>query len=155
MRQIKLTKGKYALVDDQDYEGLSQYRWQYNGNYATRSIWVTKDRTAKVSMHRVILPPPPGKEVDHMNGDKLDNRRANLRVCLRSENHINKGLAKNNTSGYKGVSLSPVTLKWMAYLWKDGKNHLLGSFKTKELAAKEFKKHYVALHGEFAQRGLI
>lgn len=134
MKKIKLTNGQYALVDDQDYEWLSQWSWHPSCGYAGRNNGYGIKKTL---MHRLILNAPDGVEVDHINRDRLDNQRANLRLASRSINQQNKGMQKNNTSGYKGVSWHKNCSRWVAYIQRDGKIQRLGTFKTIEEAARK------------------
>lgn len=93
----------------------------------------------------------PNEQVDHINGDGLDNRKSNLRICNGSQNRCNKGKPKNNTSGYKGVTWHTPNKKWVAQIAVNGKHSYIGSFKTKEEAAKAYNKKAKELHGEFAR----
>lgn len=108
-KPITITRGQVALVDDEDYVWLSQWKWQAipgkSGTmYAKRRGNVRKgDKAQTVLMHRVILNSPLGFDVDHINGNGLDNRRSNLRVVTTSQNLANRRRFKNNRSGYKGV----------------------------------------------------
>lgn len=149
MKKVPLTKGKFAIVDDGDFDYLSQWKWWINCGYAVRAI--TKNGAKKyIFMHAVICNPPDGYSVDHINRDKLDNRRKNLRVCTTSQNACNIGLSKKNTSGYKGVTRFADKDKWGAQIVINQKHIFLGLFDTKEDAAKAYddaaKKH----HGIFA-----
>ena len=100
MKYIPLTQGKLAIVDDEDFEWLSQWKWHFNRKkYAARTI----NHSGKLYMHQVILNTPKGMLSDHRNGNGLDNRRKNLRACNVQQNKANSRLPKNNTSGFKGV----------------------------------------------------
>jgi len=93
MKKIKLSQGKVTLVDDEDFDLLSKYRWHYHTGcrceYARRSTW--KDgKVGTIYMHQMIINTPPGLETDHINGNKLDNRRENLRICTTRENQHNQ-----------------------------------------------------------------
>ena len=91
MKQIELSQGKYAIVDDDDYQELNIYNWYFNNDgYAVRSVEISKGKRTKQRMHRIITNCPDGFEVDHANHDKLDNRKSNLRVCSSSENSHNQ-----------------------------------------------------------------
>lgn len=109
MRKIRLTKGKYALVDDEDFDFLNQWNWTFD-KYAYRQDW--KSKITKVYMHRVLMQPSQGLMVDHINRNKLDNRRKNLRIVTASQNGMNRGLSPKNKSGYSGISWSSHFKKW-------------------------------------------
>jgi len=101
-------------------------------------------------MHRVILDAPPAVEVDHINRNGLDNRRANLRLATRAENTRNAKLSRRNTSGFRGVSFDHFSGRWLAIVKSDGKTYRLGAFATPEEAAFAYDFAAAALHGEFA-----
>lgn len=109
MKKIQLTQGKFALVDDSDYEWLNQWKWCYSHGYAQ-----TRGRGNKEYMHRVIMNPPSDKQVDHRSKalEGLDNRRSNLRIGTSSDNQHNRSTNRNNTSGYKCISWSKQRRKW-------------------------------------------
>src|SRR5258708_6156443 len=98
MKEIQLTQGKVCLIDNEDFERISKYRWQYNGNYASRKI-----ENTTLYMHSFMINVPKGKYTEHINGNPLDNRRKNLRICSKAENMKNQKLSKLSTSGFKGV----------------------------------------------------
>lgn len=150
MKEIPLTRGKVAIVDDDDYAELSNYKWYYDSKgYAARHK--TRDqKRAYQSMHRQIVNAPDGMEVDHINGDRLDNRRANLRLCTRSQNQHNKGAQANNTSGFKGVQFYKRTGKWHAKIKLHGKERHLGYFATAAQAAEAYNRAAFEIHGDFA-----
>ncbi len=135
MKKIKLTQDKYAIVDDDDYEMLSIYKWTYMGggtnNYAYRKI---NRKTTR--MHRIITNAPDGLDVDHINRDGLDNRKANLRIVNRSTNNLNCDIRKTNTSGYKGVSWCARVSKWRAYIGGSKTRVELGYYQHKHEAIK-------------------
>ena len=150
---IKLTQGKQAIVDDNDFEWLSQWKWQYNlHGYAVRSEgdWRKKSRKT-IFMHREIVKTPVGLQTDHINRDKLDNRKVNLRVCTRSQNFQNR-LLKNNKSGLKGVYFRSKGnwKRWAAEIGFNNKNYFLGYFKNKVDAAREYNKKAQEFYGKFA-----
>ena len=98
MKRIPLTQGKFALVDEEDYEWLNQWKWHYNNGYATRNQWdpITK-KQIKILMHRLIMKSSEDMQVDHANHNTLDNRKSNLRIVSYSNNLKNrKGKNKNN-----------------------------------------------------------
>lgn len=152
---IRLSDGSIALVDDEDFVLLAQYSWntlRTNGRvYATtRSPDVDGDRTCRY-MHRVILDAPADIQVDHLNGDGLDNRRENLRLATNSQNSKNKGRYRNNSSGYKGVYKRLGRERWRADIMSDGQRRRLGEFSSAEEAARAYDKAALELHGEFAR----
>lgn len=106
-------------------------------------------------MHRLLMTSPTGTMVDHINGNGLDNRKENLRVVTNSQNLMNRGKNKNNTSGYKGVLWDKVRNKWIALIGFNNKNIYLGRFFTKNEAAFAYNAKAEELFGEFAQINII
>jgi hypothetical protein len=153
MKEIPLTKGMVAIVDDEDYAELSKYKWHYSGKYARRYASVNGKRIY-VWMHRVIAGTPDGMDTDHINGNKLDNRRANLRVCTRSQNMHNSATGiKNNTSKYKGVTYNGG--KWIASICVNFRKLYLGCFTDERDAATAYNEAAFRLMGDFAQLNTI
>lgn len=153
MKKIRLTKEKYALVDDVDFDHINQFRW-YAGTrhgcwYASRKSKTPPHKM--VWMHREIIETPSGLQTDHINRNGLDNRRSNLRICTASQNQCNRKIQRNNTSGFKGVSFHKHAAKWQAHLSMDGVNYHLGLFNTPEEAAHAYDETAQKLHGEFAR----
>lgn len=129
-KYIPLTQGKQAMVDDENFEWLSQYKWYYVkdrlGGYA-----VTHDpnnHNRLIHMHRLLNDTPAGFVTDHINHDKLDNRRSNLRTSTCSENALNARSESGNASGYRGVTQSGDGKKWQARIMIKGKSIHLGLF---------------------------
>lgn len=151
MKRIRLTQGKYALVDAIDYTKLARLRWhahkEKSGLWYALAYRIGSGRGGKgvVRMHRVITNCPKTLEVNHKNGNGLDNRRANLEVCTHKENLQRRAhTPKNNTSGIVGVYWHGRSKKWMAAVGRDGKSVYIGIYKTKEAAARArrgFAKH--------------
>jgi len=137
MKKIPLSKEKYAVVDDDDFNYLSQYKWSFD-RYAYRTVKKDGKRTT-VRMHRLIMNAPDGLDVDHINHDKLDNRRSNLRVCSRSYNIRNKTKNHNLTSKYKGVSYDKGRKKWCAFICVNYKKSNLGRFNSEIEAHKAYQ----------------
>lgn len=142
MKQIPLTQGKVAIVDDEDYKQLSRHKWYASKNrtmwYATRKK-VVNGKVATIRMHRVVLGNiPAGKCVDHKNRNSLDNRRQNLRICLPIQNAGNRNMHRNNTSGYTGVWWDKTNKKWVAGIGVNGKMQFLGCFLEKLDAARAY-----------------
>lgn len=116
-KEIPLTKGKSAIVDDDLYWSLSQIKWHYSGGYAVYFEKKTRPRKA-VRMHRLINNTPEGMDTDHINGNKLDNRRANLRTCSRSAN-VSWGIERKRKSSIVSELLDEMFVdlrEWVANL---------------------------------------
>lgn len=154
MKEIQLTKGLSVKVDDEDYEWLIKFKWYCNNRgYAVRSShfktesgkWTCKT----VLMHREIANAPKGMDVDHADLDPLNNQRYNLRVCTRTENSLNRGLCKANTSGFRGVNKADK--KWIARIAFNGKRLYLGAFTDKQEAVRAYNAAALKYHGEFAR----
>jgi hypothetical protein len=124
-----LTQGKKAVVDDSDFEWLNQWKWRFHHGYASRT-------SKNIMMHRVLNDTPEGFDTDHINRDKLDNRRCNLRTTTRSHNNLNAPAQSNSKSGVRGVWFSHQWDRWYAQIKVDGKRLCLGSSKSKEAAIK-------------------
>lgn len=156
VKELLLTQGFVAVVDDDDYEYLSQWKWLAINNrqrrkvYAGRTKWLGNGKKTTVLMHREILGFPPGKEIDHIDGDGLHNTKGNLRVCSTSENGRNRSFQRNNTSGFKGVFWRKKSKKWEAAINIAGKTRYLGKFSSAEEAARAYDATARELHGEYA-----
>ena len=153
-KTIELTKGKETIVDDDDWIRLLKYNWHYHSaGYAVGGgNYYGKNKIPQTYMHRLITGAKKGEEVDHINGNKLDNRKGNLRIVTKSENAMNKSIStKNNTSGFKGVSFYKRLSKWQAYVHKNGKCICLGYFETREQAAKAYDIAAKEYYGEYAR----
>lgn len=154
MREIPLTRGKVALVDDDDYDRLIAIgKWYCGcGGYAVRSKSFRKENglwsCKTIWMHRVILGDPEGMEVDHINRNTLDNQKSNLRVCTHKQNCINVACYAQNE--YKGVSWKKQSRKWRAYSHLNHKQIHLGYFDNPIDAAKAYNEFVLKHHGEYA-----
>jgi len=152
MKKIPLTQGKFTLVDDDDYDYLSQWKWYatlIDGTFYAERNGKLGEPT-KIKMHRVILGTEKGFLVDHRDGDGLNNRKDNIRSCTHTENARNRRLQYNSFSGYKGVSWHKKSKKWRSRITVDGKLIRLGSFFCLIKAAKAYDKAAKKYHGKFA-----
>jgi hypothetical protein len=155
MKQIPLTQGKFALVDDNDYEELSQCNWCAAWNCHTRSFYAQRHSSSVngkrtiILMHRVILGAKSGQESDHRNHDTLDNRRENLRLCTHNENQHNQK-PQMGSSSFKGISWHKLTHKWRAQIQFNASRHHLGCFTDELDAARAYDTAARILFGEFA-----
>lgn len=154
MKKIPLTQGKFALVDDKDYEYLMQWKW-----YAGKSgnvYYASRDKAMdgaqkRVLMHREIVRPEESEEVDHISHDTLDNQRRNLRICTHRQNSMNRRPNKSKiASQYKGVFRPAATRKWQASINSKGTHYHLGSFESEKNAALTYDRKAKELFGQFA-----
>jgi len=153
MAILPLTKGKFAIVDDEDFELLSQWKWCVTGSgYAMRAQRCGGGKSITFLMHRVINQTPDGMHTDHINGDPLDNRRANLRTVTAQQNMWNKRTSRKvSSSQYKGVGYCKQTGKWRASIEANGKYIALGRFEAEEDAATVYNFAAEKYHGQYAQ----
>lgn len=152
MIEIKLPRGLSTLVDSEDYERLMPYKWSANPADQRRENWyvATSVKGKKLYMHRFILGAPKGMLVDHWNGNGLDNRRENIRLCTRSQNCVNRRFGYSPASGFRGVYLIPGGASYMARIWTGGKSTQLGYFATAAEAARAYDVAAFDRFGEFA-----
>ena len=161
MKNIKLSRGEFAIVDNFDFKTLSNYRWsatsacRKNGTYAFRNMKLDVNKWDNILMHRQILGLNKGDkfDVDHKNGNGLDNRRRNIRICTRIQNSVNQKPLKYKK--YKGVSFHKKSELWRAYICPNKKMISLGYFKTEEEGALAYNKKAKELFGEFARLNQI
>ena len=152
MKEIQLTQGKVALVDDEDFEYLNQWKWcahKLSKNVFQAMHYAGKsNRFRIISMHRVIMNPPSNLIVDHKDHNMLNNQKANLRICTRAQNMYNKlPLGKYKGAYYKKVGKNTYIVARIMYNYK---TYHLGYFKTLEEAAHAYDKKAKELFGEFA-----
>lgn len=146
MKEIPLTQGKVALVDDEDYERVSAYKWQANKGSA--GYWYGHNDTHG-QLHRFVVNAPRELMVDHKNGDGLDCRRENLRLATNAQNQYNAKLRVDNKSGFRGVHWDGN--RWIAQIKSQGRPIYLGRFNTPEAAARAYDTKARELRGEFAR----
>ena len=151
MAIIQLNNGGCALVDATDFRRLSRWKWTRDGyGYALR-FYGPRHNQKQIRMHRAILDAPDGIQVDHINGDPLDNRRRNLRLCNNSQNQMNKKIRKDSKTGLKGVTLHKSSGLYMARLKKDKKLMHCSYHKTPEEASRTYNLVALKYHGKFAK----
>lgn len=148
-------KTYWAVVDDEDYIYLSKYKWHYERGYARRSEYQGGGRSnpkiKHIRMHQDLLSCPEDMHTDHINRNKLDNRKENLRIVTRSQNFANRELYSSNKSGFKGVSYLKQNKKWQAEIQCNKVQYYLGSFDTPQEAAKVYDNKARELFGDFAK----
>lgn len=161
MKYIKLTQNKETIVDDDIYDFLNTFKWsaskKRNKYYATRTEWQKGKNTSKViKMHRLIMNPPTHMYIDHINGNSLDNRKENLRICSNKQNLRNSGIRKNPT-GFKGVRKRKdlINKPFSARITIDYKEVHLGYFYTAKEAALKYNEAAIKYFGEFANLNKI
>ena len=164
VKKIPLTQGKYALVNDEDFDYLAQWKWLAHWSPGTKSYyakrnarkgeigWISKNRRRLISMHAEIMNLPKGMFVDHINHDTLDNRRNNLRSVTHRQNHQNRRQSKY--SKYPGVSWDKSREKWIVLIQVNGKRKNIGRFNSEIEAFKAYKTAVFELTGEKVVSGL-
>lgn len=149
---IPLTRGRFAIVDDEDYNRIASFKWHYmNTGYAA----TTYDQGRKTYLHRFVIKAKDGEQVDHVNMDKLDCRKENLRTCSNQQNSANKTKQVNNTSGYKGVTWDKTNKKWIAEIMVNKKSKKLGRYSSAEDAARAYNEAAKKYFGEFARTNFL
>lgn len=148
MKQIALSgksgQGKFALVDDEDFERLNQFKWYLsNTGYASTS-------GGRKLMHSLLMNTPPKMHTDHKDHNSLNNQKSNLRVCTCAQNVINQEKKSGLSSKYKGVCWDKINKKWESYFWLNDKKRKLGRFSSEEDAALAYNLAAFKHFGEFA-----
>ncbi len=152
---------KFAIVDDEDYEWLNQWKWfaikHRNTYYAIRNSRIgEREKRTIIRMHRFILGlTDPEILGDHINRDGLDNQRNNLRKCTNAENVKNTKSRKNSTSKYLGVSINNRNYKWLSQINFNKKGVFLGYFENEIDAALAYNEAAIKYHGEFANLNVL
>lgn len=146
---IPLTNGGFAMVDSEDVEAVSSLKWRRQ--VSGKSCYAVSK--GGVLMHRLILRPPKGMQVDHVNGIGLNNTRKNIRICTPAENARNRRFF-GNKAGVKGVVCIPLLnggYSWAASITHQGVHRFLGTFSSKSQAAQAYREAAKKLHAEFAR----
>jgi len=156
MKKIPLTQDKFALVDNEDFEWLNQWKWsahrKHTGDFvASRRCYCLFGRKRyRIFMHRQIMSCPRKLQIDHKDHNRLNNQKLNMRICTNTQNQWNRGKQKNNTSGFKGVFWRRGVKKWFAQIGFNLKPIYLGCFTSKIDAAKTYDEAAIKYFGEFA-----
>ncbi len=154
MKVIYATNGGSILVDDVDYDYLSQWSWSVTNGHAMRSQYdATLKRSPTISMADVVAERAGifhPDQLDHKNQNGLDNQRHNLRAATKSQNMMNRGLQSNNTSGYPGVDFNQAKQRWRGRVKKDGRVIWQGFFNSAEDAGRKVAEKRIQFFGEFA-----
>lgn len=145
---IETQEGIRVLIDTEDHPKLSRYKWKVKREGSRQYAVCAKPPFTR--MHRMVLQPKRGEIIDHANGDGLDNRKCNLRICTPSQNMYNRKVNRNNITGFKGVSIDKKTGLFLAAIQKDRKSIKLGLFDNPFKAAKAYDAAAKEMFGEFA-----
>ncbi|WP_212958645.1 HNH endonuclease [Paenibacillus albilobatus] len=157
-KEIFLSQGKIAVVDDEDFDKLIKFKWHYAKGYARHSCWVPGLNTStSIWMHHVVLGicPDRKKVIDHINGNPLDNRKINLRIVTHQQNIFNKSPHRKSTSKYKGVYWYKARSKWCSKIMLDGRYRHIGYFESEREAALAYNKAAKELFGDCAKLNVV
>ena len=155
MKEIPLTKGKVAIVDDEDFHLVSVYKWKFsNRGYAAKNYW-ENGKSKTILMHRLIMGNPEDYFIDHIDGNPLNNRRENLRIVTNHQNTMNQKITSKNKSGYKGGCWSKSNKKRAATVRNNRRQVHLGYFDNKHDAARMYNFWAADLYGEYARLNVI
>ncbi len=160
MKEIQLTQGEVALVNEEVFEELNRVKWYAlkvgHTFYAVRNVQVGGKRTTEY-MHNIIIARKidqellRGKEINHIDGNGLNNTFENLRIATRTQIRMNEGLRRDNTSGFKGVSWDRRRIKWFVAINIDKKRKYLGRYKNKIDAVKTYNAAAIKYYKKFAR----
>jgi hypothetical protein len=148
---VPLPCGKEALIDADDAKLIGQHNWSVDAKGYVRTTKSLNGKRECIKIHRLIMQAMADVQVDHIDSNKLDNRKEKLRFATNAQNGCNRGANVNNKSGFKGVSLHKRDQQWQAYIQHNGKSVYLGLFTTPELAHQAYCKASAELHKEFGR----
>jgi hypothetical protein len=148
-KKVPLANGQFAIVDDEDFELVSRFKWHLLKMHNKPIGYAVSN----VRMHRLIIDVPHDMYVDHINGDPLDNRRCNLRICTNSQNQQNTA-SRGGSSKYKGVSFNKKSGKWKAAFLFEGRHYYCGLWDCEDKAARAVDKKRGEVCGTFASKNL-
>ena len=148
---IFLSDGSSCLIDAEDYERLSKYKWNNSNGRA-----VTTVKRKHIHMSRLIMDPPKDKVVDHINSNPLDNRRSNLRIVTQSHNLLNRSKSAGKASEFLGVSWHSGNNSWLCRATSaiSGKRYTLGYYNTEVEAAQAYN-YFCAKYNPFSKLNII
>lgn len=161
MKEILLSQGKIALIDDEDFEIVNRYKWYANKHrstfYARTNVRVGYKKRINIKMHRLILNlTDQNIIIDHVDGNGCNNQKDNLRICTNSQNQANRPKRKYSIALYKGISQSNSKKGgWRAQIKINGRVKSLGYFNTQEQAALAYNEAAKIIHGEFANINIL
>ena len=145
------SKNEIFIFDKEDYDKIKNYCWSITHNKKGGYVMAyDSNLKKKIMLHRLIINCPPNMMVDHINHNKADNRKENLRLCNNQQNSMNHKISKRNTSGYTGVHWSNKSQKWESTLFENGNHHYLGRYDDIEEAVRVRREAELDYFGEFA-----
>ena len=158
MKYIELSQGKRAMVDDNLYNWLNQWRWYYkvrsanpDKGDAARTLNGINNRKQTLYMHQILCPAPPGYETDHIDTNTLNNQILNLRVASKEQQGWNRQLQRNNTSGIKGIYWHKRDRKWRVQIRVNGRKKYIGNYSDLKIATEARDVAVREYHGKFAR----
>lgn len=149
-RLVATTKGKWVVVDEEDYERVMQWKWSFSQGYCVRSE-MENGQKSTIKLHRFIMGAPSGIDVDHISMEKWDNRKPNLRFATRAQNGWNRGLSSRNKSGHKGIHFCKKRGKWVVQIKANRRTVFSKRFASLEEAQRAHSEGVAKYHGEFAR----